>query len=52
MSEKQVSFNLQNNKIINYDPNVPINKTQFLWNYKIIIIVLITIITFILILLN
>ena len=39
MSEKKVSFNTNTNKIIYYDPNIPINKSLFLWNHKFIILI-------------
>lgn len=52
MSKKQVSFDLNDTKIINYDPNIPVNKLLFLWNHKIIVIISIGIITLIFILLN
>ena len=43
MNEKQVTFNLKNNKVINYNQNYPVNKLLFIYNNKYFIISLILI---------
>lgn len=41
MSKKQVTFNLKNTKVINYNQNYPVNKLLFIYNNKYLIISLI-----------